>query len=56
MTGRRTHMDRGEPARVPVASATRRERMELSQLRVLCIGIAGAIAADALILIYFRVI
>jgi hypothetical protein len=64
-------MDRGEPRRndsaagfrrarepesVAVASDTRRESIELSQLRVLCIGIAGSIAADALILICFRVI
>ena len=27
--------------------------IEMSQLRVLCIGIAGMIVADALILIYF---
>jgi hypothetical protein len=29
------------------------ESIEMSQLRVLCIGMAGMIAADALILIYF---
>lgn len=46
----------GEPASVAAAGDTRRESIELSQLRVLCIGIAGAIAADVLVLICFRVI
>lgn len=37
-------------------SGARRETMELSQLRVLCIGIVGSIVADLFILIYFGVI
>ena len=36
-----------------VRSHAPRENIDMSQLRVLCIGMAGMIVADALVLIYF---
>ena len=42
-----------EPDTAAVRNDAPHENVETSQLRVLCIGVAGLIAADALILIYF---
>jgi hypothetical protein len=62
------HMNRSEADRSDELEAFRRaaksdlvivrndaahENIEMSQLRVLCLGIAGMIVADALIMIYF---
>lgn len=54
---RRSHAAGGFPRAVDDIVVARddapRERIEMSQLRVLCLGMAGLIAADALVLIYF---